>query len=266
MKTSLCGFCLALSSFFLSPSSFGQGSLTPPGAPAPTMKTLDQIEPRTPISTLPFTISAPGVYYLTKNITTTGGGITIDTDDAVLDLGGFTLTGDGTAGDRGVDVSAQARVTIRNGTLRNFGLGINLAAGTAEALVEDLTIVDCTSTGLFAPATASVQLLRSVFRRVRLVGNNSGGISITSFAGAPAARNVIDLCEALGNTNDGISVNATGNLIVRCLASGNGTNYNIVANNRTGLVVLPAVNAAAINGASGGVGSGTTDPFANLSY
>jgi hypothetical protein len=40
-----------------------QGSLTPPpGAPAPTMKTLDQIEARTPISSAPFTISAPGSY------------------------------------------------------------------------------------------------------------------------------------------------------------------------------------------------------------
>jgi len=28
-----------------------QGPLTPPGAPAPTMKTLDQSEPRAPIST-----------------------------------------------------------------------------------------------------------------------------------------------------------------------------------------------------------------------
>jgi hypothetical protein len=37
-----------------------QGSLTPPGAPAPTMKTLAQIEPRTPISSAPFTITVSG--------------------------------------------------------------------------------------------------------------------------------------------------------------------------------------------------------------
>ena len=30
-------------------SAFPQGSLTPPGAPAPTMKTLDQVEALTPV-------------------------------------------------------------------------------------------------------------------------------------------------------------------------------------------------------------------------
>ena len=55
---------------------FGQGSLTPPGAPAPTMKTLSQIEPRIIInaagtpgdSSNLFNITQPGSYYLTTNI------------------------------------------------------------------------------------------------------------------------------------------------------------------------------------------------------
>jgi hypothetical protein len=32
------------------PAAFAQGSLTPPGAPAPTMKTLDQVEARMAVS------------------------------------------------------------------------------------------------------------------------------------------------------------------------------------------------------------------------
>ena len=92
MKTKLVLFAL-VSAFSLQPSALlAQGSLTPPGAPAATMKTLAQIEPRTPISAAPFTISVPGSYYLTTNLTvTTGNAITIATNGVTLDLGGFTI-------------------------------------------------------------------------------------------------------------------------------------------------------------------------------
>src|SRR4051812_45809594 len=83
----------AFCSFFLENSAFSQGSLTPPGAPAPTMKSLDQIEARTPISSVPFTISVPGSYYLTTNLTAAlnQNGITVSADNVTLDLNGFHL-------------------------------------------------------------------------------------------------------------------------------------------------------------------------------
>ncbi len=40
----------------------GQGSLTPPGAPAPMMKTLTQVEPRTMITNAPYSLPPPGSY------------------------------------------------------------------------------------------------------------------------------------------------------------------------------------------------------------
>ncbi len=59
-------------------TAFAQGSLTPPGTPAPTMKTFDEIEPRIniqrAINPLPtdasnqFIINTPGSYYLTANL------------------------------------------------------------------------------------------------------------------------------------------------------------------------------------------------------
>jgi parallel beta-helix repeat protein len=86
-----------------SPSALAQGSLTPPGAPAPTMKTLDQIEPRIAISATNtpgdansiYKITQPGSYYLTGNISGASGkhGIVIDSDDVSLDLMGFTVQG-----------------------------------------------------------------------------------------------------------------------------------------------------------------------------
>lgn len=82
-----------LSAFFILPSAFGQGALTPPGPPAPTMKTLDQIEPRMPIASASFTITQPGSYYLTTNLVVGSGldGVDINTNGVTLDLNGFSI-------------------------------------------------------------------------------------------------------------------------------------------------------------------------------
>ncbi len=62
----------------------------------------------------------------------------------------------------------------------------------------------------------------------------------------------------------GIKVDASANFIAANLCSGNTTNWSIVAGNRC-LVVISA-SAAAINGNSGGVSPGSTDPNANFTY
>src|SRR4026208_191371 len=94
-----------------------QGALTPPGAPAPMMKTLQQIEPRFPIFAIPTNISVPGSWYLTTNLTgTAGNGITIQADNVTLDLNGFALVGPGNVAISAA--SARFNLCVRNGTIR----------------------------------------------------------------------------------------------------------------------------------------------------
>jgi hypothetical protein len=103
------------------PALLAQGSLTPPGPPALTMKTLQQVEPRVPISSAPFTISQPGSYYLTTNLTVSGGNaITIATNGVTLDLNGFTIssTANPASGTAVLIGSGLRNIAIQNGHIQ----------------------------------------------------------------------------------------------------------------------------------------------------
>jgi hypothetical protein len=136
-------FSLRLALFILLPSAFiiAQGPLTPPGAPAPTMKTLDQVEARRPISTAPIIITQPGSYYLTGNLAIgTGGGtaITINVSDVTVDLNGFTISSSASpAFGNGVTVSSVNNVVIKNGAIRGtttFSSGTFTSGGFVDGI------------------------------------------------------------------------------------------------------------------------------------
>jgi hypothetical protein len=121
-----------LSAFSLQPSALlGQGSLTPPGAPAPTMKTADQIEPRTIVNAANtpgnannlFIITNSGSYYLTTNLVGVSGknGIEIITNNVTLDLNGFALVGMSSSQNGIAIPNAQTNITVRNGTISGWG-------------------------------------------------------------------------------------------------------------------------------------------------
>jgi parallel beta-helix repeat protein len=84
----------------------------------------------TQISSLPYTISDQGFYYLASNLTfkgTTGNGITVNASDVTLDLMGFCLNGPGKEAGvhRGISIPEnQSNVEIRNGSLSNWETGI----------------------------------------------------------------------------------------------------------------------------------------------
>ena len=160
---------LVLFATFSLPTSttFAQGALTPPGAPAPTMKTLAQIEPRTPISSAPFTISGSGSYYLTTNLTvSSGNAITITTNGVTLDLAGFTILGTApnATGYAVLLNSGLSDLTICNGHIRggvtNNGVGNYSGSGfiygiyspgidPVNARVTGVSVSGCQGAGIY---------------------------------------------------------------------------------------------------------------------
>lgn len=153
----------SLLSLALAHHASAQGSLTPPpGVPGPVMKSLDQIEARTPISSVPFTISQPGSYYLVTNlVVATGDAITITTGGVTLDLNGFTISSSsatlsGTAivfnsGDKDIKVTnghIRGSLTYDSGTGTFSGGGFNIGIARSgispqNVLISDLTISGC---------------------------------------------------------------------------------------------------------------------------
>ena len=101
-------------------------------------------------SDMPVSITSPGSYILTENLTgTSGSGITITSDHVTLDLNGFSLRGSG--GSTGIFVSGNRKaLMIRNGSVVNWSSS-GIQAGQADhSMFEDLRLEGNGSNGLNA--------------------------------------------------------------------------------------------------------------------
>jgi len=216
-------------------AAFGQGSLTPPGAPGPTMKSLDQIEARTPISGLPYTISSSGSYYFTTNLTaiSDNDGITIAASDVTLDLNGFTLHGAGVGLGEGIQVVYSVQnLVIRNGVVDAWE-GNAVDAYTAYNSQFDFLRFGSSYGGLVTGSNCVVS-------RCIAGGNSNIGIEV-------GASSVVKDCIANANNGDGIYGNGDNCVIEECMANANGR-YGI-APNYTNCIVRNCT--ANLNGATG---------------
>lgn len=235
---SFCALCVCAVNVSLA------GSLTPPaGAVMPTMKTLDQVEPRTPINstTTPgnaastFRITQAGSYYLTGNITGQAGrnGILIDSSNVTLDLMGFTVSGVGGTLNGVAMTSPRDNVTVRHGQVRGWsGAGISLQSDSGR--IESITSVSNTGAGIVNSPGAFMTVIRGC--EVRDVGGNGiaaganaiitdCNVRIAVGAGIVAAETaVIERCTVQDATLEGIRTarNTTVNACAVRVAGGSG--------------------------------------------
>ena len=184
----------------------------------------------TKISSCPKVITQPGLYEVQDNLDSVGTCITVRTDSVTIDLGGYRIRGDGT----GSAVFAQGggffNTTVRNGTVMNFRIGIDLMSGS----VDNVSSLNNTNAGILV-ATGAI-------RNSRAEGNtNQYGIVISTgstVTGNVVVGNLLGILASPGSIVHGNAVfgNAQGG-IVSGSPGASITNNSVMNNGSWGIMV-----------------------------
>ena len=201
------------------------GDLAPPVGPvAPTMKTLQQVEPRTPISaaTTPgdadslFRITQPGSYYLTSNVSVPSArnGIEIVSSGPVtLDFQGFSIIGQ--AGSLDGVSAASTSCTVFGGTIKGTAGGIG--NNSAALVVDNMTIELVPTTGKYGV--------------INFFGASESRVTDTSISGAGAYAIALDNGLVSGCTiscpPNGAGINVVRGIVERCTVRDARTAVNV---------------------------------------
>lgn len=169
------------------------------------------------------TITDSGSYVVVRNLNAIGDCLLVDASNVVIDLGGFTVTGDGTGyGVREVIGPVDwERIDVLNGTVTGFDVGLQLPR---LSHVENVTASYNASTGISAASVSrsrahdngGVGIRANVVRDSTAVNNVGNGIEGVS--------GVVVGNRARSNGGDGIAATGADTVIENNHASGNGGN------------------------------------------
>ena len=220
-----------------------QGPLTPPGTPAPTMRTLQEIEPRIPLQTLPAVISTPGSYFITKEWDLAGAepnAISITVSGVTVDLGGYALRN---CTSSAIQIANGIQdIRIRNGTISNLGASapaIN-AAGATGVRVENLTLHDLGNVAILAGDSAAISGCTFY--------NGKGAVSVGKsalvkdclvFDHQPNGNGTLIICQA-----------GPGSVVEDCTVRGSNLAFNLTGATASGLTVEDCVTGIVMDGGS----------------
>jgi Right handed beta helix region len=246
------------------PSS-AQGSLTPSSGPAPIMKSLDQIETRTPISSAGYGIYLPGSYYLTTNIVgfSSASAINVICDNVTIDFNGYTLQGvGGTAS--GISIpGANSNITIKNGIITGFGgNGISGGLQSQNVIVQHMIVSGNTNNGIQGNSltVTDCTIQNNQFCGISVVGNG-GKVTGNTLTGNNAANhqngagiliegsnnliadNFITGTAAMGPNGIAVFGGTSSNVIIKnCVIGWGNADYSIAEFNDVGSI-NPVVNS-----------------------
>jgi Periplasmic copper-binding protein (NosD) len=223
-------FCPALQIFLslaLTPWALAQGPLAPGAPPAPSMKSLDQIDARVatageriPVNatTCPgdgsavYVVAQRGSYFLSGDVVGVSGknGVHITSPEVTLDLNGYQIDGAAAPGQIGILID-QDSVTVRNGRVLNWSNhGIDVE-GSGASQYERVVVANC-GTGFFIFGVAQYESCSAI---------NNQGNGFDGFLG-----HVYRGCYSSGNGGIGFAL-YNGNTAEACLSVRDSTGFGI---------------------------------------
>ncbi len=245
----------------------------------------------------PVTISRPGSYRLSSNLTVTRANTTcieITSDDVTLDLNGYTISGQTvctpganksvscspTGNGIGVNAPTEANIAVTNGVVRGMGLdGINLAGPNTRA--ENIQAYSNGWNGILATIGTNNTSSNNGMVGITLANgsnntsawNGGDGIDSSGTANNNVSNDNGGFGINAGTANNNASFNNGGDGIDAYTANGNtaagntgnginaGTANNNVSNNNGGNGIV--ANTAIANTAAGNTGNGINACMAN---
>jgi hypothetical protein len=229
----------------------------------------------TEISATPTTITAPGLYCLKSDLIVTSNsafaGIRVVADDVVIDLNGHLLDGSSLGSGThhsGIVAFGRRHITVRNGTVRGFLVGVSLDVETPETdngqyLVEKLQLDHNYSMGIRVRGDRSIVRDNIVLATGGSPSGGAVGIHVVGRTLRVTDNEVLDTVEGAGGGATGIAATqapmavierntvrnaALGPLSSRGIEAGSGSIVvgNRVINMRIGILFAGGINAKAV--------------------